>query len=39
MRLNKYHKDAFVESVLQDLPSTDYDEIAQKLAQRCPTTC
>lgn len=33
MRLNKYHKDAFVESVLQDLPSTDYDEIAQKLVR------
>ena len=33
MRLNKYHKTAFVESVLQDLPSTDYDEIAQKLVR------
>lgn len=33
MRLNKYHKDAFVEAVLQDLPSTDYDEIAQKLVR------
>lgn len=33
MRLNKYHKDAFVEAVLQDLPATDYDEIAQKLVR------
>ena len=33
MRLNKYHKEAFVEAVLQDLPSTDYDEIAQKLVR------
>lgn len=33
MRLNKHHKDAFVEAVLQDLPSTDYDEIAQKLVR------
>lgn len=33
MRLNKYHKDAFVEAVLQDLPVTDYDEIAQKLVR------
>ena len=31
MRLNKHHKNAFVEAVLQDLPATDYDEIAQKL--------
>lgn len=33
MRLNKYHKDAFVEGVLQDLPATDYDEVAQKLVR------
>lgn len=33
MRLNKYHKGAFVEAVLQDLPATDYDEIAQKLVR------
>lgn len=33
MRLNKYHKDAFVEAVLQDLPTVDYDEIAQKLVR------
>ena len=33
MRLNKYHKDAFVEAVLQDLPTVDYDEIAQKLVK------
>ena len=33
MRLNKYHKDAFVEAVLQDLPATDYDEIARKLVR------
>ena len=33
MRLNKYYKDAFVEAVLQDLPATDYDEIAQKLVR------
>ena len=33
MRLNKYHKDAFVEAVLQDLPTTDYDETAQKLVR------
>lgn len=33
MRLNKYHKDAFVEAVLQDLPATDYDEVAQKLVR------
>lgn len=33
MRLNKYHKSAFVKAVLQDLPTTDYDEIAQKLVR------
>lgn len=33
MRLNKYHKDAFVKAVLQDFPATDYDEVAQKLVR------
>ena len=31
--MNKYHKDAFVEGVLQDLQATDYDEVAQKLVR------
>lgn len=33
MRLTQYHRDAFVSAVMNDVPKTDYDEIAHKLAQ------
>lgn len=33
MRLAQYHRDAFVSAVMNDVPKTDYDEIAHKLAQ------
>lgn len=41
MRLNKVHKRAFVKAVMDDLPSIDYNEQAQKLveeyfAAKCP---
>lgn len=33
MRLNKHHKQAFVIAVVQDIPTVDYDEQAQKLVR------
>lgn len=33
MRLNRYHKQAFVDAVIQDVPTVDYDEQAQKLVR------
>lgn len=33
MRLNRYHKQAFVDAVIQDVPTVDYDAQAQTLVR------